>query len=54
MLMNHEDRADTHLASAVIQLSHEGMETDWPLEIMHPDGSVAEVCVFATGRIGPL
>jgi prolyl 4-hydroxylase len=44
MLINHVDRADTHLASAVIQVAQEGMGTGWPLEIMHPDdGTVAEV-----------
>jgi hypothetical protein len=45
MLINHVDRADTHVASAVIQVAQTGIQQGWPLEIMHPDAdsSVAEV-----------
>eukprot|EP00929_Paragymnodinium_shiwhaense_P007775 TRINITY_DN111685_c0_g1_i1.p1 TRINITY_DN111685_c0_g1~~TRINITY_DN111685_c0_g1_i1.p1 ORF type:complete len:405 (-),score=91.12 TRINITY_DN111685_c0_g1_i1:349-1563(-) len=44
MLVNHVDRADTHLASAVMQI---GQECDpnggWPLEVEDEDGELFEV-----------
>ena len=44
MLINHVDRADTHIASAVLQIAQEGVDEGWPLEILHPtDGSCSEV-----------
>lgn len=38
MLINHVDRQDTHVASAVLQVSQSGMDENggWPLEILHP------------------
>jgi hypothetical protein len=44
MLINHVDRSDTHLASAVIQVGQDGVDQGWPLEVLHPtDGSCSEV-----------
>lgn len=43
MLINHVDRADTHIASAVIQVDQFGLDEGWPLEVLNPDGSCAEV-----------
>lgn len=44
MLINHVDRADTHLASAVIQVDQEVDENGgWPLEVLDDDGNVYEV-----------
>ena len=44
MLINHVDRMDTHLASAVLQISQEvDADGGWPLEVMLPDGMVGEV-----------
>jgi len=43
MLINHVDRADTHLASAVLQIAQEGVDQGWPLEVLHPDNSCSEV-----------
>ena len=45
MLINHVDRADTHLASAVIQLAQHDVDADggWPLEILDAEGNCAEV-----------
>lgn len=44
MLINHVDRSDTHLASAVIQVGQHGVDQGWPLEVLHPtDGSCSEV-----------
>lgn len=44
MLINHVDRMDTHLASAVLQI-HQEVDEDggWPLEALLPNGRVAEV-----------
>ena len=44
MLINHVDRMDTHLASAVLQI-HQEVDDDggWPLEVLLPDGRAAEV-----------
>jgi len=43
MLINHVDRADTHLASAVLQVAQEGVEEGWPLEVLMNDGTTLEV-----------
>lgn len=44
MLINHVDRADTHLASAVIQVDQDVDEDGgWPLEVLGPDGACTEV-----------
>lgn len=42
MLINHVDRADTHLASAVIQVAQE-CDEGWPLEVLTPGGTTIEV-----------
>lgn len=42
MLINHVDRHDTHLASAVIQVGQEA-EKGWPLELLTPSGLPLEV-----------
>lgn len=42
MLINHVDRADTHLASAVLQL-YQNVTKGWPLEVMGDDGEYYEV-----------
>uniref|UniRef100_A0A6T9ADI1 Fe2OG dioxygenase domain-containing protein n=1 Tax=Noctiluca scintillans TaxID=2966 RepID=A0A6T9ADI1_NOCSC len=46
MLVDHVDREETHLASAVLQL-HQEVDNDggWPLELLLPSGTVAEVYV---------
>jgi hypothetical protein len=46
MLIDHVDRDETHLASAVLQL-HQEVDHDagWPLELLLPHGTVAEVYV---------
>lgn len=41
-LINHVDRASTHLASAVIQIAQD-VDEGWPLELYLPNGTVAEV-----------
>jgi len=40
MLINHVDRMDTHIASAVIQVEQENMDEGggWPLEVLLPAG----------------
>ena len=43
VLINHVDRMDTHLASAVIHIHQEGVDQGWPLELYLPDNRVAEV-----------
>eukprot|EP00929_Paragymnodinium_shiwhaense_P007857 TRINITY_DN111775_c0_g1_i1.p1 TRINITY_DN111775_c0_g1~~TRINITY_DN111775_c0_g1_i1.p1 ORF type:complete len:420 (+),score=92.01 TRINITY_DN111775_c0_g1_i1:60-1319(+) len=44
MLINHVDRADTHLASAVIQVDQDVDEDGgWPLEAISPEGDCYEV-----------
>jgi len=45
VLINHVDRMDTHLASAVIQIHQEttGPNQGWPLELYLSRGRVAEV-----------
>lgn len=43
MLINHVDRADTHLASAVLQVAQEGVDEGWPLEVILDDGTTLEV-----------
>jgi len=44
MLINHVDRSDTHLASAVIQIAQNVDEDGgWPLEVMDAEGNVSEV-----------
>mmetsp|Transcript_30342 Transcript_30342/g.68027 ORF Transcript_30342/g.68027 Transcript_30342/m.68027 type:complete len:465 (+) Transcript_30342:40-1434(+) len=44
MLIDHVDRMDTHLASAVLQV-HQEVDSDggWPLEVLLPSGRVGEV-----------
>mmetsp|Transcript_50906 Transcript_50906/g.142458 ORF Transcript_50906/g.142458 Transcript_50906/m.142458 type:complete len:406 (+) Transcript_50906:162-1379(+) len=44
MLLNHVDRRDSHLASAVLQV-HQEVDEDagWPLEIIDEDGNCHEV-----------
>lgn len=44
MLIDHVDRMDTHLASAVLQVAQE-VDDDggWPLEVLLPDGKAGEV-----------
>eukprot|EP00633_Aureoumbra_lagunensis_P004753 CAMPEP_0197317340 /NCGR_PEP_ID=MMETSP0891-20130614/46584_1 /TAXON_ID=44058 ORGANISM="Aureoumbra lagunensis, Strain CCMP1510" /NCGR_SAMPLE_ID=MMETSP0891 /ASSEMBLY_ACC=CAM_ASM_000534 /LENGTH=422 /DNA_ID=CAMNT_0042807285 /DNA_START=197 /DNA_END=1465 /DNA_ORIENTATION=- len=42
VLINHVDRCDTHIASAVIQI-HQEADEGWPLELYLPNGKVAEV-----------
>ena len=44
MLINHVDREDTHLASAVLQVD-QTVDPDggWPLEVLQPDGLPCEV-----------
>jgi len=41
-LINHVDRMDTHLASAVIQI-YQDADRGWPLELYLPNRTVAEV-----------
>ena len=36
MLINHVDREDTHIASAVIQVGQD-VDEGWPLEVLYPD-----------------
>eukprot|EP00037_Helgoeca_nana_P000037 m.19830 g.19830 ORF g.19830 m.19830 type:complete len:173 (+) comp10048_c1_seq1:1-519(+) len=44
MLINHVDRVDTHLASAVVQVAQEVDEDGgWPLEVMLGNKAVGEV-----------
>lgn len=44
MLIDHVDRMDTHLASAVIQVGQQVDENGgWPLELLLANGTVAEV-----------
>merc|ERR1712113_1007308 len=44
MLLNHVDREDTHLASAVLQVYQETDDDGgWPLEIIDGDGNCHEV-----------
>merc|ERR1711988_1930931 len=44
MLIDHVDRADTHLASAVIQIAQEVDEDGgWPLEVLDDEGNAYEV-----------
>lgn len=43
MLVNHVDRADTHLASAVLQVAQAGVDEGWPLEVITEDGTTVEV-----------
>jgi len=44
MLIDHVDRSDTHLASAVLQIAQEAdPEHGWPLEVIRPDGTTCEV-----------
>merc|ERR1712226_1400320 len=44
MLINHVDRGDTHIASAVLQV-HQDCDEDggWPLEVHSEDGEAYEV-----------
>jgi prolyl 4-hydroxylase len=42
MLIDHVDRADTHLASAVLQIDQD-LEDGWPLEVIGSDGEYYEV-----------
>jgi len=39
MLINHVDRSDTHIASAVLQVAQRDIDEGWPLELMinHPE-----------------
>lgn len=44
ILINHVDREDTHLASAVLQVAQQVDEDGgWPLEVLQPDGNPCEV-----------
>lgn len=44
MLINHVDRHDTHLASAVIQIAQQvDEEGGWPLEVVAANGATKEV-----------
>jgi len=44
MLVNHVDRIDTHVASAVLQIAQEtDPDSGWPLEVIRTDGTVCEV-----------
>merc|ERR1712046_97145 len=44
MLVNHVDRSDTHIASAVLQVHQECDEDGgWPLEVHSEDGEAYEV-----------
>merc|ERR1712224_818967 len=44
MLINHVDRHDTHMASAVLQVTQEAdVDGGWPLEVWGPDGICNEV-----------
>ena len=44
MLIDHVDRMDTHLASAVIQIDQRvDADGGWPLELLLPNKTVAEV-----------
>jgi len=44
MLINHVDREDTHLASAVLQVAQEvDPDGGWPLEVLQPNGMPCEV-----------
>jgi len=44
MLVDHVDRSDTHLASAVLQIAQEVDENGgWPIEAVGPDKKVCEV-----------
>jgi len=44
MLINHVDREDTHLASAVLQVAQEvDPDGGWPLEVLQPNGVPCEV-----------
>lgn len=44
MLIDHVDRADTHLASAVIQIAQDVDEDGgWPLEVLDAEGNCGEV-----------
>merc|ERR1711908_114051 len=44
MLINHVDREDTHLASAVLQVAQTvDKKGGWPLEVYLPNGGVGEV-----------
>jgi len=42
LLVNHVDNSQTHLASAVLQLSQK-VDQGWPLELVKPNGTVCEV-----------
>ena len=44
MLLNHVDRMETHLGSAVLQVDQNTDDNrGWPLEVMKPDGTTCEV-----------
>eukprot|EP00040_Diaphanoeca_grandis_P004356 m.28310 g.28310 ORF g.28310 m.28310 type:complete len:461 (+) comp15898_c0_seq1:249-1631(+) len=44
MLINHVDRMESHLASAVVQVSQDvDRDGGWPLEVLLPDRKVGEV-----------
>ena len=42
VLINHVDRKETHVASAILQIAQQ-TDVGWPLELIEPDGSVIEV-----------
>lgn len=46
MLVNHVDRAATHIISAVLQLDQQGMDKGWPIEVMHNPPKKSRVEVF--------
>ena len=37
-LRNHVDRVDTHVFSAILQISQTDIDTEWPLEVIGFDG----------------
>lgn len=44
MLINHVDRAETHMASAIIQVVQEtDFNRGWPLELVNDDGELLEI-----------
>lgn len=51
MFINHADRADTHHASAVLQVAQtaDSPGGGWPLEVIQPDGRVCEVSPCSRG-----
>jgi len=44
MMLNHVDRAGTHIVSAILNVAQEG-EAGWPLELIHEDGEMLEAYI---------